>query len=57
MYVFEISNFSGVFLNTIVPGAAMVGKTNAALAPDCLFFSFSFFQRVHIKLMLSSSIL
>jgi len=30
----------GGFSNTI--GAAMVGKSNAALAPDCLFFSFSF---------------
>jgi len=30
----------GVFSNTI--GAAMVGKSNAALAPDCLFFLFFF---------------
>ena len=29
---------SGWFLNSIAPGAIMIDKSNAAIAPDCLFF-------------------
>lgn len=37
--------FPGGFSNTVIPGATIVGKSNAALAPDCLFFFFFFFPK------------